>query len=666
MSGATSRARPSHQDLSARPDPTAVWQAVEPLAQSLLAAWGAWAPTLTPDGSAVAFVSDRNGSPQLWVQDVDDPRTARCLQLSADPVVSVSWSPDAQWLACAVATGGGVRTEVWVVRPDGRDARRAAGGTQHAVLGPWARQGHGLTVTLCSDEAGTPNDCLLIDPDTGAAEVIARGWLIHVLDLTADGRLALLRDGTRGAQFCRLVDREVDDDYGVLPYPQTGSTDVGLLRPAPAGDAPGAHWTAYLVTDAGRPRHELLAVGIGPDGQRIGAGALAARDDAELEFADADAEGRCLVLGWNVHGRSEVELLDTVSSVRLPCPQLPGQVVAGVAMARGGDSAVLSVESPSAPRRLWRLDVLTREWSPVTAAPPPGMSDTVGVVSPELVHFEAHDGLPLSGWLYRAAGADAGTPAMVSLHGGPEAQERPVWNPQHQVLAAAGVTVFAPNIRGSSGFGHQFVHADDRWGRLDAIHDVAQCVRLLVSLGVADPARIAVTGRSYGGYATLLTLVEHPGLFAAGVDICGMSDLLTFYRDSEPWIAAAAVTKYGDPVRDAALLAEVSPLHRAEMIDVPLLVVHGELDSNVPRNEALQLVARLQASGRDVQYLELAGEGHEYRRVESRLTLLHAVTTFLARALAPAEQRSAVGDYRLITPALRRAWQSGTRGRDTR
>ena len=179
------------------------------------------------------------------------------------------------------------------------------------------------------------------------------------------------------------------------------------------------------------------------------------------------------------------------------------------------------------------------------------------LVTPELIRFEGHDGLELSGWLYRAKRRGrARPPAMISLHGGPEAQERPVFTPQHQVLVAAGVTVFAPNIRGSSGYGRFFVHADDRWGRFDAIHDVAGCAWLLADRQLADPRRIAVSGRSYGGYATLMALTEHPQLFAAGVDICGMSDLLTFYRDTEPWIAAAAVTKYGDPVRDAALLAE--------------------------------------------------------------------------------------------------------------
>ena len=112
------------------------------------------------------------------------------------------------------------------------------------------------------------------------------------------------------------------------------------------------------------------------------------------------------------------------------------------------------------------------------------------------------------------------------------------------------------------------MHADDVHGRVDAFDDVIASAEHLVDSGSPTRARIAVTGRSYGGYLTLAALAFYPGVFAAGVDVCGMSDLHTFYRDTEPWIAAAAVTKYGHPVADAALLAAMSPLHRADDIDV--------------------------------------------------------------------------------------------------
>jgi dipeptidyl aminopeptidase/acylaminoacyl peptidase len=194
--------------------------------------------------------------------------------------------------------------------------------------------------------------------------------------------------------------------------------------------------------------------------------------------------------------------------------------------------------------------------------------------------------------------------------------------------------VFAPNIRGSSGFGRDFVHADDRHGRFDAFTDVLAAAEHLAGAGVADPARIAVTGRSYGGYLTLASLAFSPGAFAAGVDICGMSDLVTFYRDSEPWIAAAAVSKYGHPEHDRALLEEISPLASADRIDVPLLVVHGEHDTNVPLGESHQMVTALRDRGRPVEYLELAGEGHNFRRAGSRKRLVRTLVQFLTAHLS--------------------------------
>ena len=128
---------------------------------------------------------------------------------------------------------------------------------------------------------------------------------------------------------------------------------------------------------------------------------------------------------------------------------------------------------------------------------------------------------------------------------------------------------------------------------------------------------------------TLAALAFSPGRFAAGVDICGMSDLNTFYRDTEPWIAVAAYSKYGHPEEDHVLLEAISPLRAATNIDVPLLVVHGELDTNVPIGEAHQIVAALRELGLPVSYLELPGEGHEYRRADSRRTLIERIRDFL-------------------------------------
>jgi acetyl esterase/lipase len=604
------------------------------LGEELVAAWGSWSPTMTPDARRVAFISDRSGVPQLYVQDVvlEGPLPpARHIPLSEDPVVSVTWAADAGWLACAVATDGGVRTQVWVVRPDGSGARRIAGGpTEHAELGPWTRSGHRVVVTFPSTGPGSPSRAFFADPLTGRLELLAGGELIHVLDVSLEERFLIVRDGQRGKEFCVVVDRMMDESFSALHDGDTGSTDVALLRPAP-DDHSGPVYV-YLASDVGLPRRQLVGVPFGPHGWRGEPRILAARHDAELEWVDADDAGRLLLLVWNAAGRSEIELYDTVSRERTPVPGLPGLVATTPVLSRDGRSVVLGVEGPERPRELWHLDTETCVWRPITEGPRPAGRR---LVVPTLETFEGADGLELTGWLYRAPGATGPGPAALWLHGGPEAQERPTFDPEHQALAAAGITVFAPNIRGSAGFGREFVHADDGPHRYAAFSDVVASAEFLVTAGVADASRIAVTGRSYGGYLTLAALAFHPGVFAAGVDVCGMSDLLTFYRDSEPWIAAAAVPKYGDPVEDRTLLEDLSPLARADRITAPLLVVHGEHDTNVPLGEAHRIVAALRALDRPVEYLELPGEGHVYRRAESRTALVATMVRFLAEHLQP-------------------------------
>lgn len=599
------------------------------LGTALVDAWGSWSPTMSPDARRVAFISDRSGTPEVWVQEVllqgEAPPPAR-IPLSADPVIGVSWSADGRWLACTVATGGGVRTQVWVVRPDGTEARRIAGDAhEHAELGPWTRSGHRVVVTYPSPGHAKATQAFLADPRTGRLDPIATGDLIHVLDVSLEERFLILLDGERGRQFCTLVDRLEDTHVPLLPA-GTGSTDVAIVRPAPEGDSGPLY--LYLASDVGLARRELIGLPFGPNGHRGEPRTLAFRDDAELEAVDADDAGAILLLVWNAAGRSEIELFHTATQQRVAVTGLPGLVATTPVLSRDGGSVILGVEGPERPRELWHLDTHSRRWTRVTAAPRPDGP----LVTPTLERFDGEDGLPLTGWLYRAPEGTGA--AVVHLHGGPEAQERPTFSPQHQALAAAGVSVFAVNIRGSSGFGREFVHADDLGGRFDAFGDVRAAAHHLVAIGAADRGRIGVTGRSYGGYLTLASLAFSPGVFAAGADVCGMSDLTRFYEETEPWIAAAAVTKYGHPERDRALLETISPLKAAEAIDVPLLVVHGELDTNVPVGEARRIVGALRELGREVEYLELPGEGHEYRRADAKRRLLAVLVRFLAGHLA--------------------------------
>ncbi|MEZ0162647.1 alpha/beta hydrolase family protein, partial [Streptomyces griseorubens] len=263
---------------------------------------------------------------------------------------------------------------------------------------------------------------------------------------------------------------------------------------------------------------------------------------------------------------------------------------------------------------------------------PPGLTP----VRPTPVRPVARDGLQLGGWYYRAPGRSPGEPApcVLHLHGGPEEQERPVLDPLYLELLGRGLDVFAPDVRGSSGHGRSFTDADLGAGRFSAIDDVADCAAHVMVQGLADPRRMAVMGRSYGGYLTMASLVWHPDLFRTGVAVCGMSDLTTFFAGTEPWIAQSAAHKYGHPEHDRDLLRALSPMSRVDALRAPVLAVHGEHDTNVPPGESEQFVRAARERGLEAELLLLCDEGHDFRRADNRRLFRRAAGDWLERHLA--------------------------------
>ncbi|MDT5043438.1 MAG: hypothetical protein QOE51_4423 [Actinoplanes sp.] len=559
---------------------------------------GSWSPALSPDGRHAAYVSDRSGTPTVWVQPVGS-ELAFLVDTGEHPVVQVQWSTGGGWLACLIAPGGAPRHEVWLVRPDGSELHQVAGvGTDTADNIRWLP---GRSLLAVTENLHTT---LVVDPVTAERTVIAEGELLSLFDVSVDRRRALLRHGPRGSRYVVVRDLVT----GIDEWVTSGEEAVF-----------GPDGSVYARSDAGEYPVLIRVL----DGA---AEVLAASETAEVESFALTADGRRVAVLWNVRGGlSELTVLDLVHGGSETVTPLPGSVVSGIAWSTDGSTLTFTAEGPGQPHGTWTYDAAGLHPVSVEPAAP-------NAVRPTLERFSAHDGLQLTGWLFHPA-TPGPHPAVVWFHGGPEAQERPGHGPLFQSLVDRGIAVFAPNVRGSAGFGRTFVNADNGKLRVDGIEDVRTCVRHLVTTGVADPARVGVMGRSYGGYLTLAALTTFPELFAVGIDVCGMANFATFYEHTEPWIAAAAVSKYGDPVLDAELLRELSPITRIDRLRAPLLVVHGENDSNVPVIEAEQVVAALLARGAEHRYLLFPDEGHELLHRWSRAEYLREAVDWLTRHL---------------------------------
>lgn len=256
------------------------------------------------------------------------------------------------------------------------------------------------------------------------------------------------------------------------------------------------------------------------------------------------------------------------------------------------------------------------------------------LVEPTVHRVSTSDGERVPCFVFRPEndGALAGSSVTI-VHGGPEAQSVRLFNPIVQALVAQGHTVLVPNVRGSTGYGKRWYSADDVRRRLDSVADLAALHDWLPALGL-DPSRAALWGGSYGGYMVLAGLAFQPERWAAGVDIVGISSLVTFLTNTAPYRRAHREREYGSLADDLDFLHEASPLRRVSAISAPLFVIHGVNDPRVPLSEAEQISDALHAKGIECELLVYADEGHGLAKRANRLDAYPRALGFLARHLA--------------------------------
>jgi dipeptidyl aminopeptidase/acylaminoacyl peptidase len=594
---------------------------------------GAWSPALAPTGDRVAYVSDRSGLPRLEVATPTQQTPPAVLSGPGEEVVSVAWSPDGEWLAYLVSPGGSICAQLWAVRPDGTERHLVAGEDPRATVfaGGWtAAPGHYVCSIAPGDGPGA--DVVLVDVVSGAQRTLASGGFLAVTAVTGDERTVLARRGPRGHRHVVLVDVATGVQRRVIPLGAPGGRASEDGRFAPDGRS--VFLRAGLPGVPGVPRSDrtaLVRVELDEDRAPGAAEVLVSRPDADLEAYAVRPDGT-VVCVWNADGGTEVEIRALAGGSLLRAVPLPQPVMPGWALSADGSTLLAELTGPRAPRALWLVPLDgAGEAVPLPSArrrPPPHL-----LVMPERRRYRGRDGTELDGWLYVPPGVRGPNRTVVSFHGGPEGQERPDYHPLAQSLVAAGLTVFAPNVRGSGGHGAAFMAADDLDAREASFDDVPATVAHLVEAGIAQPGRIGAHGWSYGGYLTLVALTRWPDLFAAGATLAGMSDLRTFFAGTEPWMAAASVTEYGDPVTDRDMLAAISPMTALDRLTAPVLLCHGDRDTNVPVLESVQAHQQLTALGAPSELLLLGGEGHSIVGRQNLLDLSERVAGWFDRWL---------------------------------
>ncbi|KAB1503957.1 S9 family peptidase [Corynebacterium sp. 320] len=590
-------------------------------------------PSLSPDGSAIAYIVREGGYPYAVQAEVtgEGIGTERPVQLPVEgPVTRVLHSPDTKWVACEVSPKGSERLETFIVStdpviPDAIPLRHTY--DARASLVEWDRGRLAMDVVAVDGVS----EARLVDPENSRSVVMDRR--LDSMLVASEAGYCLMRVGPRGNRELLLV--TPDGQWMPLLPPEPGATtDRGVILPIDEETL-----VVLVVSDHGADRRRILriVVELAHDGQPRPVcrqvEELISNPDADVdEFVISEDLSTVAVL-WNQAGISTLELLALGEEQRVQvrrAVELPGMVAAHLSITDDGGLLSLTVEGPGLPPTVEVLRIDVGRVEPLDPERTERLEEQARQAdSPELVHYTARDGLELSGWLYMPAEPAENRPVYIHLHGGPEGQSRPS---HHDVLAdlvSAGVTVFTPNIRGSQGNGRAFVHADDRYGRFAAVDDVADTASFLLDANLASPGRIAVGGRSYGGFLALLAAARYPEMFCGVVDACGMTSFETYYESTEPWLASAASPKYGYPMHDAELLLEISPLYKARELVTPILFIHGANDTNVPLQESQQLYDAVVDAGHTPEFLTVPGEGHQFVKPKSRRLIADTMLDFL-------------------------------------
>ncbi len=367
----------------------------------------------------------------------------------------------------------------------------------------------------------------------------------------------------------------------------------------------------------------------GSDFQRLGTidlktGRFTARGPAtphDVDSFDIAPDGSFIAVETNVDGASQLTLFDTASGA-VRAVKTPLGTISGLAVAPWGEIG-FTLASAKSPADAWSADPKTLAIARWTTSETGGL-DAATNVEPEIVAVDSFDGTRVSGLLYRPDPArfPGKRPLIVSIHGGPEGQSRPGFlGRTNYYLNALGVAVFLPNVRGSTGFGKRFVAMDNGpFKREDSVKDIGAFLTRLAADPAIDPARIAVSGGSYGGYMCYASAIRYGAQLKAAQCTVAISNFVTFLENTQAYRRDLRRAEYGDerdPKQRAQLLA-ISPMTRASALRIPLMVVSGGNDPRVPPSEADQMVKAVRANGGLAWHLLGQNEGHGFAKKENQ------------------------------------------------
>jgi dipeptidyl aminopeptidase/acylaminoacyl peptidase len=580
----------------------------------------------SPDGKQVAFISNISGRLNLWLVAVGGGWPTQ-LTVSDQRQTSPAWSPNAKWIAYASDKNGNEQWDVFVISTANGDILNLSNTPAISEESPaWSPDGRYLAWQA--------------KPQTGSS------YEIETFDMLFRRRRALTGNTAKELGNLRPI---WSPDGKLIAYTQmrADEKDANVFI-VEVGSGKSTNLTAH------DGEKTFSAAGWSPDGKQLlitsnalnGFQNIALVDvrDKEInwltqakwesEAGSFSPDGKHITWTTNIDGELSVFLYDVAGKKADVLAARRGvNTLGGAETAFSRDSARLLYyhNGPEAPNDLWVYTLADKQSQQITHALVAGIRSE-DMVEPFLVHYPSRDSkFTLSAWVYAPYNQikNGQTPGIVLIHGGPESQFMNSFIPPVQFIVNQGYFVIAPNYRGSTGYGKEFMDAN----RFDMgggdLQDILAAADWISKTGYVDPNKRVVMGGSYGGYMTMMGVTKAPETWAAGIAIVPFVNWFTEVKNEDPLLQEYDRATMGDPEKDKALWQDRSPVNFVDRIKAPLLLLAGGNDPRCPKEEAQQVADAVRKNGGKVEFKVYENEGHGFARIENQIDAWKRVADFL-------------------------------------
>ena len=583
----------------------------------------------SPNGKEFLFTTDMSGRSNLWKVSAAGGWPVQLIQ-SDERQTQGTWSPDGQWILFQQDVGGNELWDIFAVPSEGGEIVNLTNTPDIREESPrWSPDGKTISVNY-KPKDGTVYDLALLEWATHKVSKVTHeaspdhSW--NSVAWSPDGKTLYAN---------RFEISFTDADVYAVDVRSGKTTNLtahqGKVLNFASSLSPDGK--TLLITSNRKGGYQNVALLDIPTSKVT----WVTDTKWEANSGDFSPTGKSFTYTLNADGLPDVYLVDA-SSVRAEKLPLGAGLNALAAypnsFSPSGDRLLLSHESSVQPGDFWIYDIASRSTQRLSRSAVASLG-SAPMPDSQIVHYKTFDGKTISAlmWVPFNLNRDGSNPALVLPHGGPTGQVQDYWSPRVAALVSRGYICIAPNVRGSTGYGIDFQRANYQDLGGGDLQDEVYATKFLQATGYVAPKKIGITGGSYGGFMTLMAIGKTPDAWTAAVELFGIIDWMTMLQHSDPQLQQYEKSLLGDPVKDKKAYDAASPITYIHNVMVPLLVLQGDNDPRVPKEEATQVVELLKRDGKTVDAHYYPNEGHGFEKRENQIDAIRRTVDWFDRYL---------------------------------